>query len=437
MKTAKDAFVRMGMVVVLLVWGAGSGKVLYAQEVIELQAGREGVPYAVSLEMELERHRIPRHPGAIRPLVWEVESGTPPPGLVLSSAGLLTGTPILAQEGAYKFTVKMTDSWESGPVTDTRTFFVLIEPPPLLVVGNPSQGKARPATPAEVKVAAASRAAEAQPAGEVGQRMRSSGAGSSAATVGTRSSLANSDPEQGSGGNPIKVAAARTARSEKKRLATGAVAVPSGNGPGPVSGSSNGSRRLAGATSTNSSPAALAASTPRCSKEVDPTIDQPVVEGKRIMEGTAVKAKKVVLKVLKVSDDKGRVLHSRTADVNQSTWLFTATLGRPLRQGEKILVEALDADGTCVGQSAKADVVASEYNWGRVRAYFSAGAVLSKERKEFSQQDIYLQFNLEKNWAWNQLGKELGLESTWKRTGPESAKGKEKERVGAPLQHVL
>ncbi|MFL6286295.1 MAG: hypothetical protein ACJ74Q_24420 [Pyrinomonadaceae bacterium] len=41
---------------------------------------------------------------------------------------------------------------------------------------------------------------------------------------------------------------------------------------------------------------------------------------------------------------------------------------------------------------------APEYDWGRVRAYFSGGVVLSKERGNFSKNDIFLDFTLDKNY---------------------------------------
>jgi hypothetical protein len=39
-----------------------------------------------------------------------------------------------------------------------------------------------------------------------------------------------------------------------------------------------------------------------------------------------------------------------------------------------------------------------EYDWGRVRAYFTGGVILSKERSNFSKSDIFLDFTLDKNY---------------------------------------
>ncbi len=42
--------------------------------------------------------------------------------------------------------------------------------------------------------------------------------------------------------------------------------------------------------------------------------------------------------------------------------------------------------------------VAPEYDWGRARGYFAGGAILSKERDDFSKTDIFLDFTLDKNY---------------------------------------
>jgi hypothetical protein len=46
--------------------------------------------------------------GGASPFTWSLLSGSLPPGLTLSSGGILSGTP--AAQGAYQFTVKVTDS---------------------------------------------------------------------------------------------------------------------------------------------------------------------------------------------------------------------------------------------------------------------------------------------------------------------------------------
>ncbi|HEX8748988.1 MAG TPA: hypothetical protein VF717_17565 [Pyrinomonadaceae bacterium] len=45
----------------------------------------------------------------------------------------------------------------------------------------------------------------------------------------------------------------------------------------------------------------------------------------------------------------------------------------------------------------------SEYDWGRVRAYFTGGVIFSKEREDFSKTDLALAFVLDKNYLQNPI----------------------------------
>src|SRR5262245_8766858 len=47
-------------------------------------------------------------------------------------------------------------------------------------------------------------------------------------------------------------------------------------------------------------------------------------------------------------------------------------------------------------QAGAANDAATE--WGRVRAYFSAGVVFSRDDAAFSRQEPFVAFNLDKNW---------------------------------------
>ncbi len=72
--------------------------------------------------------------GGIPPYSWAVTSGSLPPGLALSSSGLLSGTPAAA--GQYQFVVTVTDS--SGTAVAMRMRF---EAPPETPSGRGKQGK--------------------------------------------------------------------------------------------------------------------------------------------------------------------------------------------------------------------------------------------------------------------------------------------------------
>jgi hypothetical protein len=61
--------------------------------------------------------------GGATPYTWSVASGTLPVGLMLSSSGVLSGTPLVA--GAYTFSIQVKDS-EATPVTVSRSYTVTI-----------------------------------------------------------------------------------------------------------------------------------------------------------------------------------------------------------------------------------------------------------------------------------------------------------------------
>jgi gliding motility-associated-like protein len=65
--------------------------------------------------------------GGTSPYAYAVTIGALPPGLTLSSAGALTGTPTLG--GMFNFTVKTTDaSTGSGPYSTTKAYALVIDP---------------------------------------------------------------------------------------------------------------------------------------------------------------------------------------------------------------------------------------------------------------------------------------------------------------------
>ncbi len=73
--------------------------------------------------------------GGVVPLSWSLASGSLPPGLTLSSAGALAGTPTMA--GTFTFTVQVADA-RTGK--DARSFVVNIAPPPVSVSTTSSAG---------------------------------------------------------------------------------------------------------------------------------------------------------------------------------------------------------------------------------------------------------------------------------------------------------
>lgn len=83
--------------------------------------------------------------GGVGPYTWTVSAGTLPAGVLLSSSGVLSGTPITV--GPSNFTIKVTDS-QAAPSTATASFSVTIANPLLITtttlpnanVGQPYTG---------------------------------------------------------------------------------------------------------------------------------------------------------------------------------------------------------------------------------------------------------------------------------------------------------
>jgi large repetitive protein len=67
--------------------------------------------------------------GGIAPYTFGLASGTLPPGLTLSSSGLISGTP--TQSGPHTFTVSVTDSTPVTPLTTNKSYTVTVGAPVL------------------------------------------------------------------------------------------------------------------------------------------------------------------------------------------------------------------------------------------------------------------------------------------------------------------
>jgi hypothetical protein len=78
-----------------------------------LPAAQPGVAYGKTLVAS----------DGVAPLTWSRQSGSLPPGLSLSSGGVISGVPTAA--GSYSFVVKVTDS-DTPAATATRSFSIVV-----------------------------------------------------------------------------------------------------------------------------------------------------------------------------------------------------------------------------------------------------------------------------------------------------------------------
>jgi hypothetical protein len=67
-------------------------------------------------------------------------------------------------------------------------------------------------------------------------------------------------------------------------------------------------------------------------------------------------------------------------------------------EGQSVVAVAFDSKGKEIARSHAASVRPVRYNWGRVRADFSVGAVLGRENKGFSSPQPFVRFFSDQNW---------------------------------------
>ncbi|MDZ5637369.1 beta strand repeat-containing protein, partial [Janthinobacterium sp. GMG1] len=80
-----------------------------------------GVPYSQAMSAS----------GGVAPYTYALDSGTMPPGITVSSSGVISGT--VNATGAYVFSVKVTDSTSGTPLTVTKNYSVSIAIPILSI----------------------------------------------------------------------------------------------------------------------------------------------------------------------------------------------------------------------------------------------------------------------------------------------------------------
>ncbi|HEU4819463.1 beta strand repeat-containing protein, partial [Janthinobacterium sp.] len=80
-----------------------------------------GVPYSQAMSAS----------GGVAPYTYALDSGTLPPGITVSSSGVISGT--VTATGAYVFAIKVTDSTSGTPLTVTKNYSVSIAVPTLSI----------------------------------------------------------------------------------------------------------------------------------------------------------------------------------------------------------------------------------------------------------------------------------------------------------------
>lgn len=140
------------------------------------------------------------------------------------------------------------------------------------------------------------------------------------------------------------------------------------------------------------------------SKPPIPLIKTPVVEGSNELkihasDGAEVKAK--------INNKEWPQKLAKGESGEFTIELFDddeKTRPRLLKADQSVAV-VQDVEGVR-SDAAKATVEkASEFEWGRVRASFTSGVEFSKEREDFSKQNLFLKFLIDKRWTGKQTKK--------------------------------
>src|SRR5271166_125033 len=116
----------VGVIVCALLMSACGGKIpqngapaLIINTQNPLPAGAEGDAYKEGLSAT----------GGLQPYTWTVDSGALPPGLTLTTNGVLSGTPPAGAAGMYNFTVRVTDSQSPVKAYQVSSLSLTINPP--------------------------------------------------------------------------------------------------------------------------------------------------------------------------------------------------------------------------------------------------------------------------------------------------------------------
>lgn len=420
-----------------------------AQSSISLPQAQVGTAYDIAVVAQ----------GGSLPLTWHVSGGALPPGLQLSTTGEIQGTPTAAQQDPYTFTVSVSDSSKPAQTAAMQfSLVVLVAPlritgiaqkgPALKIVGvssgenapdpaqNAAPAPAAPATPVPGSPAPAASAAgtaiqsttnpPATPQNPcstlkslpgilgtlVNGQTSFSGcleSGASAAQIsvidaGKTVQCSSTNPQdfvqqpllfpavEGAGG-----AFAEFAAQLPNALKTGQQVCLTEIG-------------ASGKTMANSAvvTAPPTAATPDCLSTSSAYFPAPPLVGYRVVSGCAGKAAVAHVLVYEKSSNtnscpaayppQAKPAEDVAANVDPKTGIFGAKLTNALSEGQLICAYAIPAD-------QHPPVVAAEWSYGdpgvpigRTHYYLSTGVQLSENNQQFSNQNLYLGFSLDRNW---------------------------------------
>ncbi|MGD2086986.1 MAG: hypothetical protein PVH61_12455 [Candidatus Aminicenantes bacterium] len=120
-------------------------------------------------------------------------------------------------------------------------------------------------------------------------------------------------------------------------------------------------------------------------------IKKPLLEGNQVVE---IYFQEAVIHKLRVGVSSGEIKEYTDLSNNQQK----ATLDQPLVVGQEVVVEGFNENGEKVWIEVIV-VQSSTLDWGFQRVFFNFGSILSKKKNEFSEADLYLDFELHSHWT--------------------------------------
>jgi hypothetical protein len=320
-----------------------------AQDSMSLPPGEVGTAYSAQVKAE----------GGLPPLAWRLASGELPPGLGVSATGRIEGKPTAAKRDAYAFALSVSDSSQPAQ-SATMRFSIVIKAAPLRIASVSQE-------PAALKIVGAN--AEVEPAM-----------------------------------NTAAVAEIGGASSGKQGTATHEVPFASGANENAPSG--------AGAAGGSEQAAAPAQTVDPCETTSVAYFPEPPIAGRKVLSGCAGKGPGArVVVYTKNSVDKcpasfpdlvkpwpGGVIDNRPANVDPKTGIFHAELTSPITGNELICPYSVSADQNPPVVATKWGYEEADSPGGRTRYYLSTGVELAEDNQQFSNQDVYLGFALDRNW---------------------------------------
>jgi hypothetical protein len=337
----------------LVVWFPSSLSSAFGgtQELMSLPKGQVGIAYSAQIQTE----------GGQAPLEWRLATGELPPGLSISASGTLEGKPTTARRDPYTFTLSVSDSSEPAQ-TAKMEFSILIQAAPLRITGFSQTAPA-------LKIV-----------------------GVSPDSVPTTNSLAVAKPVN----QPAvqQNAAAPAANTNDQNTSSGAAPA------------------VAASASASGDKSTSQPSGPICVSTTAAYFPDTPVKGHKVVSGCAGQAPgvRVVVYAEQAVDTcpasfpdlakpwPAAVHDNKPANVDLKTGIFHAELDEPLADNELICPYSISVDNKPPVVVAKWGYDESESPIGRTRYFLSTGVELSQDNQQFSNQDVYLGFALQRNW---------------------------------------